>query len=111
LYFNADEGVAPGEEDLMGQFAMPAEIQEFCIICEDEGAKPLLLFCLVLQKRQKVLCFTSTRLAAHRLALLLSEISTRSKQQCLVVAEISADLHIHERDSILAKFSRGEIDM
>ncbi|KAF4532062.1 hypothetical protein B566_EDAN016134 [Ephemera danica] len=106
-----NDAAASDEADMIGQFAMPAEIKEFRITCEDEGAKPLLLHCLLTAKKKKTLCFTSTRMAAHRLALLLTKLSAQSKESCLLVAEISAGLHLQERDAILTKFAKGELDV
>jgi superfamily II helicase len=67
---------------------MPAEIKESYVLCEDEGAKPLLLHCLLTKKTAKsskkkghscrTLCFAASRLAAHRLCLLLKALSDKS---------------------------------
>jgi superfamily II DNA/RNA helicase len=108
------------ESDNTGHFSMPAEIKENYVLCEDEGAKPLLLHCLLTKKAEKLskkkgricktLCFASTKLAAHRLCLILKALSESSDTK-LKVAEISADLRLMERNAILEKFTAGDIDV
>lgn len=108
------------EVDTTGHFSMPAEIKEHYVLCEDEGAKPLLLHCLLTKKTEKLskkkgricktLCFASTKLAAHRLCLILKSLSESSDKK-LTVAEISADLRLMERNAILEKFTTGDIDV
>jgi len=104
----------------VGHFAMPAEIKENYVLCADEGAKPLLLHCLLTKKAEKLskkkghacktLCFASSKLAAHRLCLLLKKMSENSENK-LRVAEITSELRLSERNDILEQFSSGKIDV
>jgi superfamily II DNA/RNA helicase len=117
ILFSAEQNP---ESDCTGHFSMPAEIKENYVLCEDEGAKPLLLHCLLTKKAEKLgkkkgrvcktLCFASTKLAAHRLCLILKSLSESSDTK-LNVAEISADLRLTERNAILEKFTTGDIDV
>ncbi|CAB3362106.1 Hypothetical predicted protein [Cloeon dipterum] len=111
---------AENDEEDVGHFSMPAEIRERYVLCEEDGAKPLLLHCLLTKRAEKSqqkkghgcksLCFADSRVAAHRLCLLLQKLSESSETK-LRVAEITAELRLMERNCILNRFTNGELDV
>lgn len=91
----------------MDQFVRPAELKEEFVVVEDE-LKPLALHHLLVsgEGRQRVLVFTNSVHATHKLALLLAALSEGSGR---VVAEFSSKRD--KRQQILSQFAAGKIDV
>uniref|UniRef100_A0A0P4W536 ATP-dependent RNA helicase n=1 Tax=Scylla olivacea TaxID=85551 RepID=A0A0P4W536_SCYOL len=92
---------------VMGQFVRPAELREEFVVVEEE-VKPLALHHLLVsgEGRQRVLVFTNSVQATHKLALLLAALSEGSGR---VVAEFSSKRD--KRQQILSQFTAGKIDV
>lgn len=96
----------------MGQYVRPAELLEEYVVVEEE-VKPLVLHHVITGRAgvegvwQKVLIFTNSISATHRLAVLLSYLAPDR-----TVAEFSSSMRNHkDRRRILAQFKAGKIDM
>lgn len=92
---------------VMGQYVRPAELTEEYAVVEEE-LKPLALHHLLVsgEGRQRVLVFTNSVQATHKLALLLAALSEGSTR---VVAEFSSKRD--KRQQILSQFAAGKIDV
>lgn len=92
---------------MVGQFVRPAELREEFVVVEAE-VKPLALHHLLVsgKGRKRVLVFTNSVHATHKLALLLAALSEGSGR---VVAEFSSKTV--NRQQIVSQFTAGKIDV
>ena len=82
------------------------------MIVSDSAHKPLMLLHLLYQfKLKKVLCFTKSVENANRLMNLIRIFQHFTDFQNLVIESFSSDLSIQDRNKLLNKFKKGEIDM
>ncbi|XP_041975255.1 probable ATP-dependent RNA helicase Dbp73D [Aricia agestis] len=89
------------------KYSTPDELQEEFVVCNPEE-KPLVLYHLLVElKWDKVLCFTNSAQAAHRLTVLMSSMA----QDNLRVAELSSALDRTSRETVLKKFKQSEINV
>lgn len=106
----AVDGVKNGEEiatTFIGKYTTPMELTEKYITCSMD-LKPLVLYKLIeTENLTKTLIFANSAESAHRLAILLKSLfNTRRK-----VEEISSNLELKQRNTILKNFSEGSIDL
>ncbi|KAG0711762.1 ATP-dependent RNA helicase DDX51 [Chionoecetes opilio] len=92
---------------VMGQYVRPEELREEYVMVEEQ-VKPLALHHMLVSGagRQRVLVFTNSVHATHKLALLLAALSEGSAR---VVAEFSSKKD--KRQQILSQFVAGKIDV
>lgn len=92
---------------VIGQFVRPSELKEEYVMVEEE-VKPLALHHLLVsgEGRHRVLVFTNSVHATHKLALLLAALSRGSER---VVAEFSSKRD--KRQQIVSQFASGKIDV
>lgn len=92
---------------VIGQYVRPTELKEEYVVVEEE-VKPLALHHLLVsgEGRHRVLIFTNSVQATHKLALLLAALSQSSSR---VVAEFSSKRD--KRQQILSQFASGKIDV
>lgn len=90
---------------LIARHTVPESLSQYMAICSD-GEKPLMVLYLVTQlKFQRVLCFTSTLEATHRLFLLVKLYGG------VQVAEFSSNLSPQQRKGILRDFKEGRLQL
>lgn len=93
------------DDNFVGQFTTPKELQESILLVENSLQKPLLLVNLIKQKAmKKVLIFTKSIENSHNLCLIL-------KAMDLKVAEMSSQLKKGKRGKILSQFKNDKIDV
>lgn len=94
----------------MGQLSTPAELQQCMVRCV-LAVKPLVLYHLVTRPGwSRVLVFVSSSRSGHQLTSLLTLLSECTKRT-LHIAEISAECSPKHRESLLADFASGKIDV
>lgn len=95
--------------DFVGRYTSPDELVERAMECE-LLYKPLALYKLLSENEgpQRTLVFANSGNMTHRLALLIGILG---KDKGLTVAEISGQLSHKEREIVLSKFSRGDIQV
>lgn len=93
--------------DFVGRYTSPEELTELAIECAAEY-KPLALYHLLMRHDAifKTLVFTNSGDTAHRLALLIQSLLS---ERNVIVGELSAQLMPKQRESVLGKFTSGEI--
>lgn len=88
-----------------GGNALPSQLREFVVPC-DPGDKPLVLLHLVLTfGKGRVLCFTNSLEATHRLHLLMEQMGR------VTSAEVSGAMTKGKRKNILDQFRSGQIQV
>ncbi|NXX94445.1 DDX51 helicase, partial [Centropus bengalensis] len=87
------------------KFTLPEGLSQFYVPC-DLNSKPLLLLHFMLKmKFTRVLCFTNSREASHRLFLLVQAFGG------VTVAEFSSRLTSKERQRTMKQFEQGKIQL
>ncbi|KAK8723849.1 hypothetical protein OTU49_011571 [Cherax quadricarinatus] len=90
---------------MVGQYTRPAELKEEYVVME-ESVKPLVLHYLLTSKSwRRVLIFTNSVEATHKLGVLLAALS-----EDLKIAEFSST-QMNKRQQIVSQFSSGKIDV
>ncbi|NXY84707.1 DDX51 helicase, partial [Alcedo cyanopectus] len=98
------DGTEPGE-DASRKYTLPEGLSQCYVPC-DLNSKPLLLLHFMLaMKFTRVLCFTNSREASHRLFLLLQAFGG------ITVAEFSSRLSPNERQRTMKEFEQGKISL
>ncbi|XP_066187282.1 ATP-dependent RNA helicase DDX51 isoform X2 [Sylvia atricapilla] len=93
------------EQDTNNKYTLPEELSQCYVPC-DLNSKPLLLLYFMLKMRfTRVLCFTNSREASHRLFLLVQAFGG------VTVAEFSSRLTPRERKRTLKEFEQGKIQL
>ncbi|NXY20826.1 DDX51 helicase, partial [Atrichornis clamosus] len=93
------------EQDTNNKYTLPEELSQCYVPC-DLNSKPLLLLYFMLKmKFTRVLCFTNSREASHRLFLLVQAFGG------VTVAEFSSRLTPNERQRTMKEFEQGKIQL
>ncbi|XP_009877073.1 PREDICTED: ATP-dependent RNA helicase DDX51, partial [Apaloderma vittatum] len=93
------------EQDSNKKYTLPEELSQCYVPC-DLNSKPLLLLHFMLtMKFTRVLCFTNSREASHRLFLLVQAFGG------VTVAEFSSRLPPKERQRTMKEFEQGKIQL
>ncbi|XP_048819875.1 ATP-dependent RNA helicase DDX51 [Lagopus muta] len=93
------------EQDSEEKYALPEGLSQSYVPC-DLNSKPLLLLHFMLTKKfTRVLCFTNSREASHRLFLLVQAFGG------ITVAEFSSRLAPNERQRTMKEFEQGKIQL
>ncbi|KFQ67879.1 ATP-dependent RNA helicase DDX51, partial [Phaethon lepturus] len=93
------------EQDTNKKYTLPEGLSQCYVPC-DLNSKPLLLLHFMLtMKFTRVLCFTNSREASHRLCLLIQAFGGVS------VAEFSSRLPPNERQRTMKEFEQGKIQL
>lgn len=91
----------------IGKYTTPQELTEKYIVCSMD-LKPLVLYKLIENENlRKTVIFTNSAESVHRLAILLRSLFAGR----LKVEEISSNLEMKTRNTILKSFSEGNIDL
>ncbi|KAK9293992.1 hypothetical protein QLX08_011237 [Tetragonisca angustula] len=95
--------------NFIGRYTSPEELKEEAVECEAEY-KPIALYQLIIRNSiiSKILVFTNSGKAAHRLTILLQ--SFLSKKD-IVVGELSAQFASKDREDVLTKFITEKIQI
>ena len=97
LYFHAASS---------GRFTIPESLEEYEVVCQSTGEKPLVLVHLLQTlKLTQTLCFTKSVEATHRLFILLKYMNIND------VFEYSSTLSQASRTNILQQFRSGNIKL
>ncbi|NXM94360.1 DDX51 helicase, partial [Sylvia borin] len=92
-------------QDTNNKYTLPEELSQCYVPC-DLNSKPLLLLYFMLKMRfTRVLCFTNSREASHRLFLLVQAFGG------VTVAEFSSRLTPNERKRTMKEFEQGKIQL
>ncbi|XP_075574485.1 ATP-dependent RNA helicase DDX51 [Pelecanus crispus] len=98
-------GAAETEQDTNRKYTLPEGLSQCYVPC-DLNSKPLLLLHFMLtMKFTRVLCFTNSREASHRLFLLVQAFGG------VTVAEFSSRLPPNERRRTMKEFEQGKIQL
>ncbi|XP_039937235.1 ATP-dependent RNA helicase DDX51 [Hirundo rustica] len=93
------------EQDTNNKYTLPEGLSQCYVPC-DLNSKPLLLLYFMLKMRfTRVLCFTNSREASHRLFLLVQAFGG------VTVAEFSSRLSPNERKRTMKEFEQGKIQL
>ncbi|KAM6318267.1 ATP-dependent RNA helicase DDX51 [Podargus strigoides] len=93
------------EQDTNKKYTLPEGLSQYYVPC-DLNSKPLLLLHFMLtMKFTRVLCFTNSREASHRLFLLVQAFGG------VTVAEFSSRLPPNERQRTMKEFEQGKIQL
>ncbi|NXH85312.1 DDX51 helicase, partial [Edolisoma coerulescens] len=93
------------EQDTNNKYTLPEGLSQCYVPC-DLNSKPLLLLYFMLKmKFTRVLCFTNSREASHRLFLLVQAFGG------VTVAEFSSRLPPNERQRTMKEFEQGKIQL
>lgn len=93
------------DDNFVGQFTTPKELEESILLIENSLQKPLVLVNLIKQKgMKKVLIFTKSIENSHTLSVVL-------KAMDLKVAEMSSQLKKGQRGKILSQFKNDKINV
>ncbi|NXU72041.1 DDX51 helicase, partial [Oreotrochilus melanogaster] len=93
------------EQDTNKKYTLPEGLSQCYVPC-DLNSKPLLLLHFMLTKKfTRVLCFTNSREASHRLFLLVKAFGG------VTVAEFSSRLPPSERQRTMKEFEQGKIQL
>lgn len=93
------------KEDCEEKYTLPEGLSQSYVPC-DLNSKPLLLLHFMLTKKfTRVLCFTNSREASHRLFLLVQAFGG------ITVAEFSSRLPPNERQRTMKEFEQGKIQL
>nr|XP_002196880.4 ATP-dependent RNA helicase DDX51 [Taeniopygia guttata] len=93
------------EQDTTNKYTLPEGLSQCYVPC-DLNSKPLLLLYFMLKmKFTRVLCFTNSREASHRLFLLVQAFGG------ITVAEFSSRLTPNERKRTMKEFEQGKIQL
>ncbi|KAM9371576.1 ATP-dependent RNA helicase DDX51 [Phaethornis superciliosus] len=93
------------EQDTNKKYTLPEGLSQCYVPC-DLNSKPLLLLHFMLTKKfTRVLCFTNSREASHRLFLLVKAFGG------VTVAEFSSRLPPNERQRTMKEFEQGKIQL
>ncbi|XP_062445996.1 ATP-dependent RNA helicase DDX51 isoform X2 [Rhea pennata] len=96
---------AQTEQDTVEKYTLPEELSQCYVPC-DLNSKPLLLLHFMLKmKFTRVLCFTNSKEASHRLFLLIQAFGG------VTVAEFSSRLPPNERHRTMKEFEQGKIQL
>ncbi|NXA53613.1 DDX51 helicase, partial [Nothocercus julius] len=96
---------ADTEQDADEKYALPEGLSQCYVPC-DLNSKPLLLLHFMLKmKFSRVLCFTNSKEASHRLFLLIRAFGG------VTVAEFSSRLPPNERHKTMKEFEQGKIQL
>ncbi|KFU95028.1 ATP-dependent RNA helicase DDX51, partial [Chaetura pelagica] len=96
---------AEAEQDTDKKYTLPEGLSQCYVPC-DLNSKPLLLLHFMLIKKfTRVLCFTNSREASHRLFLLVKAFGG------VTVAEFSSRLPPNERRRTMKEFEQGKIQL
>lgn len=105
-----DDGLAMKElnvESFIGKYTTPKELTEKYIECSVD-IKPLVLYKFIKQENlTRTAIFTHSTESAHRLAILLHILFKDERK----IQEISTQLDINGRNTIMDSFQKGNIDM
>uniref|UniRef100_A0A8C0VRF7 ATP-dependent RNA helicase n=1 Tax=Cyanistes caeruleus TaxID=156563 RepID=A0A8C0VRF7_CYACU len=93
------------EQDTNNKYTLPEGLSQYYVPC-DLNSKPLLLLYFMLKMEfTRVLCFTNSREASHRLFLLVQAFGG------VTVAEFSSRLAPNERRRTMKEFEQGKIQL
>ncbi|NXN09654.1 DDX51 helicase, partial [Indicator maculatus] len=93
------------DQDSNGKYTLPEELSQHYVPC-DLNSKPLILLHFMLTRKfTRVLCFTNSREASHRLFLLVQAFGG------IPVAEFSSRLSPSERQRTMKEFEQGKIQL
>ncbi|KFQ16779.1 ATP-dependent RNA helicase DDX51, partial [Merops nubicus] len=93
------------DQDINRKYTLPEGLSQWYVPC-DLNSKPLLLLHFMLtMKFTRVLCFTNSREASHRLFLLVQAFGG------ITVAEFSSRLSPNERQRTMKEFEQGKIQL
>uniref|UniRef100_A0A669PDY8 ATP-dependent RNA helicase n=1 Tax=Phasianus colchicus TaxID=9054 RepID=A0A669PDY8_PHACC len=99
------QGGTETEQDSEEKYTLPEGLSQSYVPC-DLNSKPLLLLHFMLTKKfTRVLCFTNSREASHRLFLLVQAFGG------ITVAEFSSRLPPNERQRTMKEFEQGKIQL
>ena len=104
---NDEINTAIRKENFLGKYVTPKELTEKYIICSI-NLKPLVLYKFIkMYNLTKTLIFTHSLESVHRLAILLRKLFENEKR----IEEMSSNLNPKNRETMIEKFSGGEIDL
>uniref|UniRef100_A0A8D2P490 ATP-dependent RNA helicase n=1 Tax=Zosterops lateralis melanops TaxID=1220523 RepID=A0A8D2P490_ZOSLA len=105
VYSEKNRDGTEAEQDTNNKYTLPEELSQCYVPC-DLNSKPLLLLYFMLKmKFTRVLCFTNSREASHRLFLLVQAFGG------VTVAEFSSRLPPNERKRTMKEFDQGKIQL
>ncbi|XP_039581981.1 ATP-dependent RNA helicase DDX51 isoform X2 [Passer montanus] len=105
VYSEKNRDGAEAEQNTNNKYTLPEGLSQCYVPC-DLNSKPLLLLYFMLKmKFTRVLCFTNSREASHRLFLLVQAFGG------VTVAEFSSRLTPNERRRTMKEFDQGKIQL
>ncbi|XP_041344748.1 ATP-dependent RNA helicase DDX51 isoform X2 [Pyrgilauda ruficollis] len=105
VYSEKNRDGAEAEQNTNNKYTLPEGLSQCYVPC-DLNSKPLLLLYFMLKmKFTRVLCFTNSREASHRLFLLVQAFGG------VTVAEFSSRLTPNERKRTMKEFDQGKIQL
>ncbi|XP_027552526.1 ATP-dependent RNA helicase DDX51 [Neopelma chrysocephalum] len=93
------------EEDANNKYTLPEGLSQCYVPCDLNSKPLLLLYFMLTMKFTRVLCFTNSREASHRLFLLVQAFGG------VTVAEFSSRLTPSERQRTIREFEQGKIQL
>ncbi|XP_005111550.1 ATP-dependent RNA helicase DDX51 [Aplysia californica] len=102
---NAENQTEGPVAEAVDKFSAPVLLKEKFMDCK-AAEKPLMLLHFVITKKfENVLCFANSVESAHRLFLLVKQMSG------VRAAEISSNIHTEKRERIIRRFERGDLQL
>ncbi|XP_078277301.1 ATP-dependent RNA helicase DDX51 [Rhinoraja longicauda] len=95
----------PSASSVENKYTLPEGLTEFYIPCQLNKKPLIILYFALIMKFSRILCFTNSRDASHRLFLLLHAFGD------IHVAEFSSRLSPNERQKTLKQFEQGKIQI
>ncbi|XP_027517383.1 ATP-dependent RNA helicase DDX51 [Corapipo altera] len=93
------------EQDANNKYTLPEGLSQCYVPCDLNSKPLLLLYFMLTMKFTRVLCFTNSREASHRLFLLVQAFGG------ITVAEFSSRLTPSERQRTIREFEQGKIQL
>ncbi|XP_062360124.1 ATP-dependent RNA helicase DDX51 isoform X2 [Cinclus cinclus] len=93
------------EQDTNNKYTLPEGLSQCYVPCDLNSKPLLLLYFMLTMKFTRVLCFTNSREASHRLFLLVQAFGG------ITVAEFSSRLPPNERRRTMKEFEQGKIQL
>ncbi|NXM03880.1 DDX51 helicase, partial [Tyrannus savana] len=93
------------EQDANNKYTLPEGLSQCYVPCDLNSKPLLLLYFMLTMKFTRVLCFTNSREASHRLFLLVQAFGG------VTVAEFSSRLPPSERQRTIKEFEQGKIQL
>ncbi|XP_032899363.1 ATP-dependent RNA helicase DDX51 isoform X1 [Amblyraja radiata] len=95
----------PSTSSVENKYALPEGLTEFYVPCQLNKKPLIILYFALIMKFGRILCFTNSRDASHRLFLLLHAFGG------IHVAEFSSRLSPNERRKTLKQFEQGKLQI